>query len=163
MGTGKRINDAPVCFGAKNDGYGSFNVTKSGQLKTMKLLHRSGQIKCNSHTAVSYWGCTHQRYADKKLMTFITNDKRETMFPPGHGLEAFRKGDPHIICLDIKHFYTLEGANHTSPELVFPDPSSPVSVSRDQELQIWYGQDWKGCGEKDNSGEVCVDVYAWYL
>jgi len=61
-----------------------------------------------------------------------------------------------------KHFYSLYGTTHTSPELIFPDPPNKLPVSRNQELQIWYGQDWRDRGEGDNSGGTCVDVYAWY-
>ena len=61
-----------------------------------------------------------------------------------------------------KHFYSLYGTTHTSPELIFPDPPNKLPVSRNQELQIWYGQDWRDRGEGDNSGATCVDVYAWY-
>ena len=96
-------------------------------------------------------------------MTIITNTRKEPVLPPGEDLEAFQAGDSTPNCITIKHFYTVKGTNHTSPELVFRDLSSPLSVSRNQELQIWYGQDWKDCAETDNKGYVCVDVYAWYM
>ena len=35
-------------------------------------------------------------------------------------------------------------------------------LSRNQGMQIWYGQDWMDRGEEDNSGKTCVDVYACY-
>jgi len=63
-----------------------------------------------------------------------------------------------------KHVYSLEGTGHKSPELVFRNLSSPLSLSRDQELQIWHGQDLAAdCWDGDNTGTVCVDVYAWYI
>ena len=91
-------------------------------------------------------------------MTIITNAKKEAILPPAGDLKAHYKGD----CNNKKQFYSLNGTNHTSPELVFGDLTNKVSVSRNQELQIWYGQDWMDCSEVSNSGTTCVDVYVWY-
>ncbi|RMX48561.1 hypothetical protein pdam_00019412 [Pocillopora damicornis] len=55
QGNWQKVYHAPVCFEAKSGSYGSFNETKSGKLKTMNLIHRSGQIRCSSLTLVSYW------------------------------------------------------------------------------------------------------------
>ena len=89
-------------------------------------------------------------------MTIITNDKKEAILPSAEKLNRTDGG------LTKKHFYTLIGTTHTSPELVFRDLPKKVSVSRSQELQIWYGQDWIDVLESGNSGKTCVDVYAWY-
>ena len=43
----QQINNDPVCFGARDDQYGAFNVTKTGRVKAMKLVHRYGSIKCH--------------------------------------------------------------------------------------------------------------------
>ena len=88
-------------------------------------------------------------------MTIITDAKNEAILPPSGNLEV------HGGCFK-NHFYSLNGTTHTSPELVFDDLTNKVSVSRNQELQIWHGQDWIGCTEQDNSGATCVDVYVWY-
>ena len=48
------------------------------------------------------------------------------------------------------------------PKLVFPDLSNRVYVSRNHELQIWYGQDWIDWSEDNNNGTTCVDAYASY-
>ena len=45
----------------------------------------------------------------------------------------------------------------------FATSIDPLSVSSNQEMQIWYGQDWKDTSEGNNSGKVCADVYAWYV
>ena len=123
----------------------------------MKLVHKSGSIKCNPGFPASYWGCTNQQFYGKNgLLTIITNAKKEAILPPAENLKA--RGD----CNKKIHFYSLNGTIHTSPEVVFGDLTNKVSVSRNQELQIWYGQDWIDCLETDNSGTTCVDVYAWY-
>ena len=155
----QKINgEERVCFGAKDNQYGSFNMTKSGRLKTMKLVHRSGLVRCNEITGASYWGCTWPAYGDK-LMTIITDANKKAVLPSAEDLEAFDYGE----CDKKTHFYRLSGYHHNSTELVFRNLSNPLSVSRNQELQIWYGQDWEDCLEDDgNSGKICVDVYAWY-
>ena len=92
-------------------------------------------------------------------MTIITNSNREAILPPD--LKAM--GSPANDCGQKKHIYSLEGTEHKSPELLFRNLSSPLSLSRNQELQIWYGQDFVDCSESGNSGNTCVDVYAWYM
>jgi len=104
----------------------------------------------------SFWGCTFKpRYGNNSLQTIITNAKKEAILPPAGDLKA-------DDCNNQPHFYSLDATTHISPELVFRDLPNKLSVSRNQELQIWYGQDWLDCGEYDNSGATCVDVYAWY-
>ncbi|KAL9956942.1 hypothetical protein ACROYT_G038507 [Oculina patagonica] len=153
----QKINTEPVCFGARGNQYGAFNITKSGRLKTIKLIHKSGSIKCNPVDSASYWGCRYSgSYGNNGLLTIITNANKEAVLPPAGDLKAASQ------CDNKKHFYSLDGTNHTSSELVFPDLSIPLSVSCNQELQIWYGQDWVDCSEDNNSGTTCVDVYAWY-
>ena len=152
----QKVNTEPVCFGAKNNNYGAFNITKSGLLKTMKLVHKSGSVKCNKNPA-SYWGCRYAPlYGNNGLMTIITNAKKEAILPPAGDLIA------HGSCNKNQHFYSLDGVTHTSREHVYRDLPDKVSVSRKQEMQIWYGQDWIDCSEDENSGTTCVDVYAWY-
>ena len=153
----QKINTEPVCFGARDNEYGAFNITKTGLLKAMKLVRKSGSVKCNPIDPASYWGCTYKKgYGDNGLMTIITNDGKEAILPSAKELRKRRDRGTK------KHFYTLIGTTHTSPELVFRDLPKKVSVSRSQELQVWYGQDWIDCLESDNNGTTCVDVYAWY-
>lgn len=89
-------------------------------------------------------------------MTMITNANKESVLPLVEDMKAV-SGE----CGNKNHFYNLRGTIHTAPELVFSDLTNPLSVSRNQELQIWYGRDWVDCWEEDNSGTTCVDVYAW--
>ena len=118
----------------------------------MKLVRKSGSIKCNPNKPASYWGCTREHYNGHiNLMTIITNEENEAILPPAGNLKA------HGGCVK-NNSYSLNGTNHTSPELVFGDLTNKVSVSRNQELQIWYGQDWIDCSETGNSGATCVDV-----
>ena len=131
-------------------------MTKHGRVKTMKLIHRSGSVRCNNVTISSYWGCTWPTYGEN-LTTIIADANKKAILPPAEDLKAFKA---HFD--NKKHFYSLPGYHHNSTELVFRNLVNPLSVSSNQEMQIWYGQDWMDRGEEDNSGETCVDVYAWY-
>ena len=92
-------------------------------------------------------------------MTIITNIKKEAVLPPPGDLKAPAENNEKKYKI---HVYILNGTTHTSPELVFPDLPNKVYISRNQELQIWYGQDWIDWSENNNYGTTCVDVYAWY-
>ncbi|XP_068733223.1 uncharacterized protein [Montipora capricornis] len=151
----QKINKDPVCFKARDDQYGAFNMTKTGNVKAMKLVHRSGSIKCHTAYDASYWSCTNLNYyASNTFMTIITNANKKALLPTEKDL----KGGSHG-----KHFYVLEGIKQGSTELVLSSHTSPLRLLKNQELQIWYGQDWVDLSEENNSGTTCVDVFAWYM
>ena len=155
----QKINEDPVCFGARDDQYGAFHMTKSGDVKAMKLVHRSGSVKCNPAYDASYWSCTYPAYKDNTFMTIITNANEIALLPTEKDLKMFNSGE----CKHKKHFYVLEGIKQGSTELVLSSHSSPLHLLKNQELQIWYGQDRANCLELRNSGTTCVDVFAWYI
>lgn len=65
---------------------------------------------------------------------------------------------------DLRYYlYRKEGADVNSPELVFNHLLPPLNASLGQTFQIWYAEDLVDCAESDNSGQTCVDVYAWYI
>ena len=156
----QKINTSPVCFRGTNDAYGKFKITKTGRVRTMKLVRKTGAITCSSSASESYWNCESSWYRNK-LMTIITNSIGEALLPPIGDLEAL-VGSSNPDCAK-KHFYSLDGIHGKSPELVFRHLSSTLLLSRGEELQIWNGQDWSGCWEGDNTGQTCVDIYAWYV
>ncbi|XP_044170936.1 uncharacterized protein LOC114970706 [Acropora millepora] len=152
----QQINNDPVCFGARDDQYGAFSVTKTGIVKAMKLVHRHGSIKCNLNYPPTFWSCGNVRYyANNTFMTIITNAKREALLPSVENLKTAR--------CSKEHYYVLEQVNQGSPELILGNLSRPLSFLKDQQLQIWYGQDWIDCSEQSNSGASCVDIFAWYV
>ena len=120
----------------------------------MKLVHKSGSVKCNTDLLESYWGCRYEPiYGKNGLMTIITNPKKQVILPPPGDLVNTGCGQNLV--------YTLNGTTHKSRELVYRNLS--LSVSRNQKMQIWFGQDWADCSEHNNNyGRTCVDVYAWY-
>ena len=147
----QQINNDPVCFGARDDKYGAFNVTKTGFVKAMKLLRRHGSIQCNPRHPPTFWSCSNENhYANNTFMTIITNANKEALLPS-------------VENLNNKHYYVLEGVNQGSPELILGNLSRPLRLLRDQQLQIWYGQDLVDNSEGGNNGTTCVDVFAWYV
>ena len=75
----KKINTGPVCFGARDDSYGAFNITESGVIRTFKLVHLSGSIRCNHVDPPCYWGCEYHSHGDTKLLTVITFKNRSAL------------------------------------------------------------------------------------
>ena len=146
----KKINTGPVCFGVRDNSYGAFNIRESGVIRTFKLVHLSGSLKCRPTLPPSYWGCDHPSYGDTRLLTVLTFKNRSALL-----LADYRRKDCH-------YSYKIEGAGVNETELRFNNLPSPISVSVGDEFQIWYGQDLKDCYEHDNSGQTCADVYAWY-
>ena len=82
------MNTEPVCFGSRSNQYGAFNITKTGLLKTMKLVHKSGSIKCNPNDPASYWGCRYVEYNQNGLLTIITKSNRKAFLPPAGDLKV---------------------------------------------------------------------------
>ncbi|CAH3107648.1 unnamed protein product, partial [Porites lobata] len=149
----KKVNNDRVCFGARGDSYGAFNIIESGLIYTFKLAHLNGNIRCSEDVAASHWGCTHESYGDKQLGTIITFKNKTAL-----QLAEYR-GDG-IGC--AYYSYKLDGVGVNAPILAFNNMSSPLAVSAGQEFRIWFGGDLHNCGESNNSGQTCVDVFAWY-
>ena len=147
------MNKETVCYKAKNS-HGSFRITKQGLIHTFKLVHRRGSLKCAPYIPATFWGCLHPVYGDQTLSTVITYENKKSVLP----LAEYRDGD----C--IKYSYRIEGMDVNSTELLFNHLPSPISVSNGQVFKIWYTEallNKRRCYD-DNSGKICVDVYALY-
>ena len=149
----KKINTVPVCFGARNDSYGTFHITESGLINTFKLVHINGSVLCSEHVLPSYWGCNHTNYGNTTLLTVITFQNRTALW-----LADYKMGEQ----CKCKYSYGIKGTGVNATELVFNELPSPISAFVGQEFQIWFGQDLANCTEDNNSGQTCVDVYALY-
>ncbi|KAL9970874.1 hypothetical protein ACROYT_G023327 [Oculina patagonica] len=150
----KQINDAAVCFGARDDTYGTFHIKENGLVYTFKLVHRSGALKCIPSVPASFWGCDGSSYGDKRLMTVITYPNKNAL-----ALADYLRDESKCT----KYYtYQIAGIGVNSTELVFNKLPTPLSVSVGQEIHIWYGQDLNDCTEDNNAGKTCADVYAWY-
>ncbi|XP_044165854.1 uncharacterized protein LOC114974569 isoform X2 [Acropora millepora] len=84
----QKFNKYPVCFGARDDTYGAFNVTKTGVVKSIKLVHRNGSIKCHPKYPSTFWSCGSNGYAKSTFLTVITNAKREALLPTVENMKA---------------------------------------------------------------------------
>lgn len=58
--------------------------------------------------------------------------------------------------------YAIPGYSPSSPEIVFPEISPPLSVSKGKEFRLWFGQDLLDSGEANNVGPTCVLTYFLY-
>ena len=154
--TRQKFNNDPVCFGARDNQYGAFSVTKTGLVKAMKLVRRNGSINCNPSDPPTFWSCSYVTlYPNDSFMTIITNSNRKALLPSQEKLQLGQ--------CNTKHYYVLEGVNQESPELILGNLSRPLRLLKDQQLQIWYGQDWVNCSEHNHNGTTCVDIFALYV
>lgn len=153
----KKINDDPVCFGAKDDSYGTFSIKENGLINTFKLVHRNGSLKCYPSLPATYWGCPSEKYyGEKRFNTVISDNSMAALSIADYSRDS-------NLCGYKYYSYQLDGMHLNSPELVFNMLSPAMSVSAGQEFHIWYGEDLTDCNEDSNSGETCTDVYAWYV
>ena len=151
----QKVNVDPVCFGVKNDSFGTFEIHKPGDIYRLKLVHRSGYVNCEFPTAFNTkWGCAYieDGYFSQKLNVHITNENNTRIFPANVG---------GSLVLDAYFYYTLLGFHGNSSEIVFDSTPTPLSVVAGQKLRIWYGEDLANMGEGDNMGGSCTDVYAF--
>ncbi|XP_074618736.1 uncharacterized protein LOC141877610 [Acropora palmata] len=140
-----KLNKNRVCFGAKNDAYGSFTIPPIGHgyLKALKLVYRSGYVTCKKTPVLrSHWGCE----VDSEISIFVTDNQNKVQFPQDYSRSS----------------YILPGYHKNSTELGFSALFSPLFVREGMEFRIWYVEDYKNGKEYDNSGRTCTDVYGFY-
>ena len=149
-----------MCFGTRDDMYGSFTIKQAGSIGALKLVHLYGILLCNMRWSreLTLWGCPSPVYGNKTLMTVISYPKQLSVLLPRQN--STQMGDPGFCARELS--YKLNGFNDTSPEIIFNTSLEPLSVSLGQEYWIWYGQDMANCSENNNDGQSCVDVYGWY-
>ena len=146
-----KLNLRPVCFGARDDKYGTLDVPYGGKVAAVKLVYLSGYVTCNNRKLSywSFWGCGDN--ALHRLNAIITTSSNTVITPVSPFLKE-----------GTKNWYDLPGYNTYSPEIILPR-FSPYSLNSGQELRLWYGEDLVGSTESDNGGLVCTDVYALYI
>lgn len=141
-----------VCFGAKDNSYGSFTAPLTGNLVAVKLVHRFGYVSCHARRGSywSFWGCG-ERHSDGLVNTIITDHYYRILMPT---TQLERNADGF-------KWYKIPGYNSESPEIVLSRFSS-IPVYRGERLRLWYGEDLFDHGEENNAGRVCCEVYAMY-
>ena len=145
----RKLNSAPVCFGAKDNQFGRFQVEVGGSIQAVKLVHLSGQVTCaRGHVeAWSKWGCGLPGSV-RHISVFLTDEYDFIVLPMG---QSFPKA------------YIIPGYDAQSSEIIFSGFLKPLPLSSGQELRLWYGEDLRGVSEIDNDGRSCTDVFAKYL
>jgi len=138
-----RLQKSNVCFGAKNNQFGTFRIRQTGTLNSIKLVHKNGYVACWCG-----WGMEKTKFGcNERLSTVITNQRNQVAFPSN---------------LRYDGFYKLPPYTGRSKELVLDNPTSHnYFVRNGQEMRIWYGEDLKDHWDHDNCGTSCVDVYAF--
>ena len=136
------MNNESVCFGAKNDSFGSFSVLNYGTILTFKLVYKSGYVTCDTNNLPygSHWACKKQ----ERIGTIITNAENKVIFPHSYKNTSFM--------LPSYHRNSSKVIYHLSPQM----------VDGGEEFRIWYHGDYRNQNENDNAGSTCTDVYALY-
>lgn len=112
-----------VCFGTRDDTFGTFTMKDSGVLQGIKLVHKSGYVSCAGPSGKSNWGCGGQ-----PLSTIITDDMNNILLPKD---------------VDMHGWYTIPNFTSRSTELVLGTSSKHVLVTEGQYMRLWYGEDLK--------------------
>ena len=143
----RKLNSAPVCFGAKDNRFGRFQVEVGGSIQAVKLVHLSGQVTCYHprESAWSKWGCNMGDFV-KYIFVFLTDASNRILLPMGQNSH-----------------YIIPGYDGQSSEITLSDFPHPLHLSSDQELRLWYEEDLRGRFENDNDGTSCTDVFVKYL
>ena len=149
-----KLNLSPVCFGARGDQFGNFTAP-AGRLAAIKLVWRYGYVSCNTRVTSysSYWGCSDNPVTGPRVNVVITNLSNHILLPPNQFIDDVT---------NHQTWYTIPGYNSLSPELVLSVFLNPISLSSNQVLRLWYGEDLVNQYEGDNGGRVCADVYSTY-
>lgn len=131
-----------ICFGARNNSYGEFQIHRNGTLTKLKLQHnKEGTLNCwtTERAEGSKWGC----FADNDaIRTLITDNNNKIVLPKNENATTE---------------YILPGFHHNSPCVIFNDH---IEVEIDDIFRIWYTEDLNNTSEDDNSGRSCADVFA---
>lgn len=150
-----KLNHSPVCFGTRNDQFGTFNVPHGGNMAAVKLVYLYGYVSCDTRQTSywSYWGCGDNPYAGIKDMVNvkITTSANHIILPPSQFTTAFYK------------WSKIPGYNSLSPELILSSFFQRTSVHSGQRLRLWYAEDLLNQSEGENGGRACCDVYGLYV
>ena len=149
-----KLNSAPVCFGAKDGNFGSFNASTGGNLMKIKLVHLYGYVTClvGHDNYWSHWGCGYHLFNGNPDYTDVslTTESDAILFPPSQIVRSDK-------------WTLVPGYNSRSPEIVMSIYDTPVAVTKDQELRVWYTEDLMNGHEHDNGGRVCADVFGYFM
>lgn len=149
-----KVSSQPVCFGARRNNFGRFNVPFGGDIAAIKLVHLSGYVTCDrsNFSYWSYWGCGKRAGVEDFVGVTITTVRNTIITPEA----PFLKVNPPGRFSDLPPYESF------SPEIILPR-FSPYQAAAGTTLRLWYGEDLVDFTESDNDGSVCCDVYALYV
>ena len=131
-----------VCFGTKDDSFGTFSMNQNGKLIGIKLVHTNGSVTCWPDRNMSNWGCGMGW--GSKLFIAITDERNNAIYPPG----ATKEGT------------FVRGFNTMSKEIVLNDPTQTYMVNAGDTFRLWYVRDLFDSRESMTSGRSCANVFA---
>ena len=135
-----------MCFGAKGNQFGRFQVAVGGTIEALKLVHLSGQVTCDGPSnAWSKWGCDKPDSV-QYIHVFLTDTSNTILLPAGQSSR-----------------YAIPGYDAQSSEIIFSGFPNPLHLSSGQELRMWYEEDLRDLNEHDNGGTSYTDVFVKYL
>ena len=150
----KKVNNDPVCFGARSDSYGAFNIIDSGLIYTFKLAHTWTETYA-VHKTYLY------RIEDVPMTRMGTSSWEPSQCSRKRQLCNSQNTVEMAWVVHTIHtsltvsVLTLLYSHVTTCHLHWP-------CLPGQEFRIRFGQDLHNCGESNNSGQTSVDVFAWY-
>ncbi|XP_031565171.1 uncharacterized protein LOC116300432 [Actinia tenebrosa] len=142
-----RVSQEPLCFGAKDNSFGTFFAPSPGRLASIKLVHLNGTVTCDKSaqpTRSTFWGCFSPSTNISKITIIITDKNNSKLLPT--------------------YSNNLKGFHGNATAIVFSTENLGVfnEVTAGQEFRIWYYEDFTNNGESDNDGLSCANVYVVY-
>lgn len=134
-----------VCFGARANQYGTFNIQYDAYMTGIKLVHVGGiGVTCLENVALTKWGCDYiNQFSNRYVSVVITNYQNNKLYPYGGHIGS--------------GFYSVPGYNANSPYLIFG--ARNYTVYRNEEFRIHYAETLMGYYQ-NNNGTSCADIYA---
>ena len=150
--------NSTVCYGAKNDDYGSFQFDRNRTLVALRFTYLYGQIDVDENEMSIYeksnWGykrvdktCEDNGYCFSIIVTNVSRNIIFPIFPPNLGTNGL---------------YDLPGYDHMDEHIVFKPEWLSMKVFQGEMFHIWFGQDLFNYREDNNRGENCIMVEASY-
>ena len=138
-----------VCYGAKHNSFGTFQLKRSGKLYQLTLEHKSGFVSCDvaNPSANSKWGCGIGPNS-ARMGTVVTRSDDSLVYP--------------FFALDADGYYGLARTDAFSRTLTLFNFNGEISVSTTEVFRIWHGEDLinNNNAELNNGGTHCVRVWA---
>lgn len=120
----------------------------------IKLVHLYGYVSClvGHDSKWSHWGCGYHVLDGNQdyIGVSLTTGSDAILFPPSQ----IGRSDKWTL---------VPGYNSRSPEIVMSIYDTPVAVTKDQELRLWYTEDLTNGYEINNGGRVCADVFGYFM